>query len=214
MGKTLNKKRCVIIGGYLAEIDSQFTKQLLDSDFIICADRGYEYALLHGITPDLIIGDFDSYKRPESSDVETLCLPTQKDDTDLHFAAREGIKRGFKDFILTGVTGGRLDHTIASFSTLKFLTDNGASASIFDYNTKAWIATSKLEIERPDYPCYFSVFSFDNVASGVSIKGGRYILNNADLNNAFPIGVSNEFNDKTAVICVRQGCCLVLIVRK
>lgn len=214
MGKTLNKKRCVIIGGYLAEIDSRFVEQLQDSDFIICADRGYEYALLHDVTPDLIIGDFDSGHKPELSNIETLCLPTQKDDTDLHFAAREGIKRGFKDFILTGVTGGRLDHTIASLSTLKFLTDNGASASVFDYNTKAWLTTSKLEIERPDYSCYFSVFSFGNVARGVSIMGGRYVLNNADLNDAFPIGVSNEFNDKKAVISVSQGCCLVLIVRK
>lgn len=212
MGKTLKTNRCIIIAGMLTAIDSDLPRQIDKTDFIICADRGYQFAIQHRIKPDLILGDFDSAAVPTDFDGELVCLPCQKDDTDLQFAAREGLRRGFRDFLLTGVTGGRLDHTFASFMTLNFLLEAGASAVIHDAKTKAWLTDDRLTIHRPAEPCYFSVFPFDGTAFGVSVAGGYYALDNADLKADFPIGVSNEFVSDTVTVSVTNGKCLVMCV--
>ena len=73
---------------------------------------------------------------------------------------------------------------------------------------------SKLVLEKPDYDCYFSVFSVTKKSKGVSIKGAEYPLNNARLLNNYPLGVSNEFKEDTVEITVKSGSLLVLLVKK
>ena len=52
-------------------------------DFLICADGGWACARQFGLTPQLVVGDFDSMPPAMRPDVPTLTLPTEKDDTDL-----------------------------------------------------------------------------------------------------------------------------------
>ena len=42
-------------------------------------------------------------------------------------------------------------------------------------------------------------------ALGVDIRGMKYELDNARITNDFPVGISNEFMGKEAVVGVRQG---------
>ena len=58
------------------------------ADFIIACDRGYVYARNAGIRPDLLVGDFDSYRGALPADVPVLDLPVEKDDTDTMAAVR------------------------------------------------------------------------------------------------------------------------------
>ena len=88
-------KRCVIIGGAPIADYEKIKEYLRADDFYICCDCGLDHAEGLGITPDLIVGDFDSHKKPET-DIETITLPREKDDTDTYFAAKEGIRRGFE----------------------------------------------------------------------------------------------------------------------
>ena len=54
--------RCVIISGS-PETHPEFIRQAVKpDDYVICADRGYEFASLGGVEPNLVVGDFDSYK--------------------------------------------------------------------------------------------------------------------------------------------------------
>lgn len=214
MGKTLKTNRCIIIAGMLMAIDPDLPQQIRDTDFIICADRGYQFAKQHNIRPDLVLGDFDSAALPTDFDGELIRLPRQKDDTDLQYAAREALERGFRDFWLTGVTGGRLDHTFAAFMTLRYLMRAGASAVIQDRGVQVRLTDSKLTLHRPPWPCYFSVFPFDGIARGVSISGGLYALQGAELTADDPLGVSNEFASDTVTITVENGTCLVMSVHK
>lgn len=80
-------------------------------DFLICADGGWACARQFGLTPQLVVGDFDSMPPEMRPDVPTLTLPTEKDDTDLVVYLHEGRKRGYTEFILAGAIGGRFDHT-------------------------------------------------------------------------------------------------------
>ena len=82
-------------------------------DFLICADGGWARARQFGLTPQLVVGDFDSMPLAMCPDVPTLTLPTEKDDTDLVVCLHEGRKRGYTEFILAGAIGGRFDHTLS-----------------------------------------------------------------------------------------------------
>ena len=97
-------KRCVIIGGGDCSADV-LKKNICSDDYIICADGGYDIANVCGIIPDLLIGDFDSI-RALPQNVKTITLPVEKDVTDTVAAFNEGVKAGFKSFVLFGGTGG------------------------------------------------------------------------------------------------------------
>ena len=93
--------------------------------FVIAADQGLRYLEEAGITPDLIVGDFDSLGIvPQGANV--VRHPVEKDDTDMMLAVKTGLARGYRTFVLYGGLGGRLDHTYANFQTLTYLARHGA----------------------------------------------------------------------------------------
>ena len=73
--------RCVIIGGAAIERPEIIKGYLRESDYVIACDSGLDNASGLGVSCDLIIGDFDSHARPET-DIETIVLPREKDDTE------------------------------------------------------------------------------------------------------------------------------------
>ena len=92
--------------------------------FVLCADSGLRLAERLKITPALVLGDFDSLGAlPE---IPYWQAPVEKDDTDTMLAVRYGLARGYRDFVICGAFGGRLDHTYANIQTLCFLHSMGA----------------------------------------------------------------------------------------
>lgn len=213
MGKALSLKRAIIFGGNLSEINSEICPEIKETDYIICADAGYKYAFENNIKVDLIVGDFDSSVYPENADCEIIKLPTHKNDTDLQFAIETALKKGYNSFILSGVTGGRLDHTLATISTLYNLSEKAEECFVWDLNSKIYIVKSRLLLAKPNYDCYFSVFPITKKAKGVCITGAEYPLNNATLYNNYPLGVSNEFKEDKVEISLKSGRLLVMIVK-
>ena len=78
-----NKSCAIISGGEFSPING-----IENADYIIACDKGYEHAAACGITPDLLVGDFDSYKGERDKRVPVLDLPVEKDDTDTMAAVR------------------------------------------------------------------------------------------------------------------------------
>lgn len=97
-------------------------------DFIIAADGGWLACRKAGITPDLLLGDFDSLStRPDFPNI--LRVPVEKDDTDTMLAVKTGLERGETEFHIYGGMGGRrTDHTIANFQALLYLARRGLRA--------------------------------------------------------------------------------------
>ncbi len=202
-------KRWVILGA--AEIkDYSVIKKLLNKDdFIVCADGGQRHLEFLEVASDLFLGDYDSSVKPETT-AETIVYPVEKDDTDTLVAVKEGIKRGCRDFLILGGTGGRMDHTFANIQTLIFACENGAKAVLADEkNTAFVIKNSSVEVEKEQNE-KVSVFSFDNKAQGVTLEGFHYPLNNADIKSSFPIGVSNYVENTTGRITVSNGTLLII----
>lgn len=177
-------------------------------DLILAADAGYRNCRAAGLRPDLVVGDFDSMDAPE--DETLLRLPVEKDDTDTLRAARLGLERGCRDFVLCGGTGGRrADHTLANLQTLVFLASRGAEARM----TAPGCVWRTLKNARLDFPAgmrgTLSVFCPDGEARGVTIRGTKYELENGVLRSDFPLGVSNSFTGGAAYVSVAEGTLLL-----
>ena len=181
-----------------------------EGDFLIAADKGYEALRNAGIAPDLIMGDFDSLGfTPEGENV----LPHSpiKDDTDLLLAIRWAMERGWRRFVIYGALGGkRLDQTVASFQTLRFLAEHGATGRLIG---DGWNVTL-LQNAALRFPAsaagWLSVFVSGDTARGVTLRGLKYELTDATMTCAMPLGVSNEFLGKEARISVADGALFVL----
>ena len=140
--------RCVIIGGVKIFDTAKVKSYINESDFIIACDSGIEVAKELGIKPNLIVGDFDSSKKPDT-DIETITLPVVKDDTDTMFAAREAVKRGFDEVVLLGVIGERIDHTLANIYILSYLGKQGVNGLIVDdYSESLIIGENGLDMGK------------------------------------------------------------------
>ncbi len=199
-------KTCHVVGA------GDFAPHLLKiekGDLVIAADAGFDHLKRAGISADLYIGDGDSLGFvPE--EVDTVVLPTVKDDTDIHAAVKAGLKRGFTHFLIYGALGGkRFSHSLANLQVLFFLKKEGATGSLVDENYSVFLLSEgsyTFDFEKG----YFSLFDFEGKAT-VSVKGAKYPLEKATLPNHTTLGISNE-GEKSTSITVHEG--TIFLVRE
>lgn len=182
------------------------------ADLLLAADGGLVHAESLGLTPDEILGDFDSLGYvPENADV----FPVKKDDTDSMLAIRRGLQLGYRRFVLYGsLDGPRLDHTLANFQALQFLADQGAQGWLVGRSYLATVLKNGSLHFEPHAEGILSVFCMGADARGVTIKGLQYPLENGVLTAGFPLGVSNHFTGSPASVTVESGSLLILYDRK
>lgn len=206
--------RCVIISGSPDTNVEEIKSLCTSDDFIVCADSGYSFAKKAGLTPNLIIGDFDSLKEELPQNTEVVKLNTHKDDTDTEHCVMECIRRGYKDFLLLGSIGGRTDHTFANIATLAFLSE-------YNYNGIARNNGEEIRIlKEGSYEMnnkkglIFSVFPYGCESVNVTYKGAEYMLNNKTLTYNVSRGISNVFVDDNAEITINRGRAILLTYYK
>ena len=177
-------------------------------DFIIAADGGCVHTQKLGITPDIILGDFDSLGyTPDRANV----FPVEKDDTDAMLAVRRGLQLGYRKFVLYGsLDGPRLDHTVANFQTLQFLADRDAAGYLVGSGQLVTVVKNGSLTFPAGMEGTISVFCMGKDAEGVTLEGLYYPLENGTLTAGFPLGVSNHFTGAEAAITVRNGSLLVV----
>ena len=205
-------KRCVIVGG--ADIGNyRFIRQTLRADdYVIFCDSGLKH--LEGLQtrPSLIVGDFDSHENPHL-DVETIVLPCEKDDTDTVYAVKEAVKRGFDDFLLIGVVGARLDHTLGNVSILLYLDSLGKHGCIIDDYSEMEIVSDK-PVSVCDRYAFFSLLNITGCAKGITITGAKYPLDGGEITCEYQYGISNEvLPGETATVSVKHGKLLLIKTR-
>lgn len=180
-------------------------------DLLIAADGGYDYCMLLGVTPDIIIGDFDSVSEDGLKEMEKITgaeiirLPREKDDTDTLAALRVGLSKGFRKFNIYGATGGRLEHTIANMQCLLFLKEHEATGYLCDSTGLIFAIREESVSFRKEMSGFLSIFSAGEKAQGVTIEGMKYTMENGEITNTFPIGISNEFIGEQGSISVNKG---------
>lgn len=206
--------RCVIIGSAPVGKIEGLKRRLREDDEIICADGGLYTAHRMGVKPQLVIGDFDSYSEPLPRDTEIIRLPVSKDDTDLMYCVKEGLYRGFNDFLILGATGGRLDHTYGNFGVLLYLARRGAGNLLADEYNEASVLTEGTQLISGAMGDMVSVFPFGCSQCSVSYQGLQYPLNHGMLSLEEPVGVSNRMTEEQAAITVHSGPVLVILSKE
>ena len=195
--------------GQQTEVDAQ------TGDFVIAADGGFRTCTEAGIVPDLLIGDFDSLAQGDCPADCCPCvrLPVEKDDTDTIAALKEGLRRGFTCFELHAALGGDVGHELANLQALLFLREHGAHATLHGQGQRVvTIAPQDGEVMLQTVPgMRVSVFAFGAAAHGVCERGLKWELEDADLAQAFPLGVSNEALGTRIRLRVGAGMLLVVL---
>lgn len=203
--------KCIIIGAgdlTVGEI------RRAEEDYVIAVDGGLSYCSVLQVEPDLIIGDFDSVTEGEKGALEDLerdfpekviRLKPEKDDTDMLYALKYALGKGFTQFRLYGATGGRFDHTLANIQCLLYLKNHGGTGYLMDGNGMVMVLQNEAVKFNSNLEGYLSLFCLGKEAKGVSIRGMKYNLDNAVMTNDFPIGISNEFIGENAEISVEDG---------
>lgn len=203
-------RKCVLICASPYN-DMDFIIQSIPEDaFIVCVDGGHTLAARKHISPQLIIGDFDSSICPSYPDCEFIVLPTHKDDTDTMYAIKTCLSRGFNDFDIYGATGGREDHTFANLCVLQFLSDKNCTARLLDPNTEIVCQNGGTKTYKRSYYSYFSIFPFGCPKAVLTLKGFEYPLEYGILRCDYPLGISNSILGETAEVTVHEGRVIII----
>ena len=201
------ENRCIIIsGGVFGPVPE---KQ--PGDFIIACDRGYVYCERLGLTPDLFIGDFDSYSGAVAPGVAVELLIPEKDDTDTESAIRLAIRRGAECITLLGATGTRLDHVLGNIELLGIGLKAGIPIQICDAHNRICMIDRGMTLARKEqFGTYVSLIPYTECVEHLTLKGFKYPLTDACLRGFCSLGVSNEIVADTAEISFESGILLVV----
>lgn len=204
-------KPCLIICGSPNDrID--FIKEEIDGyGFVICADSGYPKAREADVTPDLIVGDFDSYEGELPDNIEIITLRTHKDDTDSLHCLNVALERGYKEITIVGATGGRTDHALANISMLKYAAEHGARAVILSETETIFYLTDSIVIDDAD-GLTFSVFPYSGDSVTLTYLGEvEYPAKRLKVKKSEAVGISNIFREDCVQIIVENGDALLII---
>ena len=185
-------RRCVIVGGAEIRTYDRVRQYFRPDDFFIYCDCGLRHQKALGAEPDLIVGDFDSHEKPEV------------------FAAKEAMRRGFDEFLLVGVSGGRLDHTLVNVYLLVMLREQGKRALLVDdYSEMELVGAEKVEI--PERFPFYSLVNITGTARGITETGCKFPLDNGEIHCGYQYGTSNEvLPGQIAVVSVKEGLLLLI----
>ena len=204
-------KLCYIIG---ASPKQETYPPIFESNaLVIAADGGLTYLEEIGVKADVAIGDFDSLGYiPDSCEV--ISYPAEKDDTDMMLAIRYAISKGYSDFRIYRGLGSRLDHTIANIEALNYLAKNNCRGYLYDNKTTLTVIHSNsIEFDESKQGV-ISIFALDEKVYGVDIIGLKYILENSELSNSFPLGISNEFIGQKSSVSAKSGSLLIITIEE
>ncbi|MFP3322138.1 thiamine diphosphokinase [Planococcus sp. SIMBA_160] len=148
----------------------------------IGVDAGVMTLLGLGIEPVEAVGDFDSvtdeeYEKIRSAFPSLERSPSEKDESDTELALKKAMDYKPETVIVTGVTGGRLDHYLAALHIVFAYQRSFPHVDFMVLNKQNRIrfmepGTHHLEADREF--TYVSFYPFSEEVSGFTIEGFKY----------------------------------------
>jgi thiamine pyrophosphokinase len=205
--------KVLVVGSGSADIEQ--LKSYADmSDYIIACDGGMGHCKKAELIPDVIIGDYDSVKPEDkayfdSLDIESYTYPTHKDMTDSEIGINLALDRGADEIYLMGLSGTRLDHTIANIQLLMLPLQKKVPAVIADKHNQIRLTDSEIEISGTKGDT-ISLLPLTNEVCGITTTNLEYPLNNADIKLGSSLGVSNVMLCDKVMIKISSGILAVI----
>jgi thiamine pyrophosphokinase len=206
----------IITGG---RIEEKFLSGLVSREqfsMVIAADHGLVAVDRLGITPDYIVGDFDSVpetvlKKYMESSTPIETFPREKDKTDTQIAIESALLHKATSIVLVGATGSRLDHTMANIHLLLLPLQLNIDACIMDEYNKIYLKQESFRIEKQkQHGDYVSLLPFSEEVNGLTLTGFHYPLDGITLTAGSSLGISNEIIEEIATVEFVKGTLLVI----
>ena len=189
--------------------------ELADSDLLIAVDAGADVLERLGLRPDVLIGDMDSVGESarlaaEQTAVETIVLPTAKDETDTEAALRLAVGRGAEQVTVYGALGGpRLDHLLGNLFLLGASWLQGVRVVLVDHHHEAFLANGDVTIAGKAGDTV-SLLPLTPTVLEVTTAGLEYPLKAEVLAQSATRGVSNVMVSSQARVIHGAGILLVI----
>jgi thiamine pyrophosphokinase len=187
------------------------------ADLVVAADGGARYALDAGVIPDLVVGDMDSLGEEREIEERGVVLerhPAKKDKMDGHLAVLAVRDRGAKAVDLLCAAGGRFSALFAVPHMLLAAERLGLRATMVASWGQAFVIEAGSRSVAGNPQDSVSVFPFTGPATGVTLEGFGYPLEDARLEVGDTLGFHNELIGGEGRVHVGGGALLVIHERK
>lgn len=202
--------RCVIVSAGPFRDPITLAGLLMQDDYIIAADGGWRLAALMGVKPDVLVGDFDSLTDSTIKEgVKVITLPKKKDVTDTFKALEIGYEAGYRDFLLLGCTGGRLDHYQATLIDAAAYVRRDCSVVIADEKNEIHLLTPGQYLFQAQEGEKVSFFAFGETVTGLFATEMSYDVTDMTLSPNCSLCVSNEPQEDSFCVSFRTGLLLM-----
>lgn len=184
----------------------------------IGADSGALYLLRNGIMPTEAVGDFDSVTADEYDEIAKSVeivdrFQAEKNETDTELAVEHALRYEPENIIITGVTGGRLDHAV---STLHLLYRYQIAHPHIHFTVRnktnefSILLPKRYEIKRLNQLQYASFFAFEGQVKGLTLTGFKYEVVDEILVKGMTRFTSNELASDVCQVDFDEGICLMV----
>lgn len=186
-------------------------------DYVIAADGGARYCNLLGLTPQLVIGDFDTLTQKElariaAQGIETERFPANKDYADTHLALLRAIEKGYADIIIVAALGGRFDHTLANVMLLALPEAEKINLRILGDQQEIFLVR-KEKVWSGRLGTLVSLLPLSEKVTGIKTEGLVYKVPHGTFVMGVPNGISNVMTGSEARVQIESGLLLVVIDR-
>lgn len=208
-------KTCLIVTG--GKLELAFARSFLKTeefDKIIAVDAGLEAAYELGLTPDYVVGDFDTVSGLVLERYRKLPYivweqhKPEKNETDTELARSRALTLGCDKIVFLGATGGRLDHMLGNLHALYACMESGVEAYLIDRQNKVYLLDEGKTFSRTSlWGNYVSFLPYTEEVRGITLKGFRYPLQEKNIRRGQEVGlcISNELAEDTAVLIFTEG---------
>lgn len=217
MSKDRTNRAVIFANGPLK--DPQDARHVLqEDDLLIAANGGARHCLNIGLTPDILIGDFDSLTQHELTSLEDTGMqiiqhPAKKDYTDLELAVRHAVSLGLDEILVIGALGARWDQTIANI-LLPVINDlSGIRMRMIDGDQEVTLMRDEDRLTlHGGIGDILSLIPLGGDAIGVTTEGLEYALDDETLYFGATRGISNVMLEEKAEVQLRSGYLLCIMI--
>ncbi|HJH10876.1 MAG TPA: thiamine diphosphokinase [Metalysinibacillus jejuensis] len=210
--------RVVICAGGPVEELCDLLSYVDKETIVIGADRGALYCLAQGITPHDSIGDFDSvtpeeWQQLKQTTTNITRYPAEKDETDTNLALQKALQYNPMEVMVTGVTGGRLDHyeaVLRKIYALQLQFPHVIWRIVAKHNEVRFLLPGTTHIKPSKFP-YVSFFAYGGDVQDVTIRGLKYETTNERMPMTSGLFTSNEFIASSATVTFHQQTILMIM---
>lgn len=210
--------RAIIVAGSCLDVVPD-ALTLAQADLLIAVDSGADVLEPLGLKPHVLIGDMDSISAPvqrafEEQGVETILLPTAKDETDAEVALRLAVGRGADWVDVYGALGGpRLDHMLGNFFLLAADWLGRVQVRLLDGRHEAFLARGDVAFTGR-IGDIVSLLPLTPLVLHVRTAGLAYPLAGETLEQAATRGISNAMTGPEARVTHGEGTLLIIRYRE